>query len=223
MSVRENWNNTWSSFRQGWQDFKKDLADFGQQAGGWAERIVDPTGAEMQYNTAERIASQQFNAEQAQINRDFQERMSNTAYQRAVADMQSAGLNPYLAYSQGGSSTPSGAMAEASPARVSGGATSYAMRQLTNMVINTALGVSRLNDQFALQGLRSSNQLAVAGLKAGSNEGIAELKSNTAREVAQIRNIVGLKKLDQALETLEFGPDGELYKAKHQQYSNRRH
>lgn len=42
-----------------------------------------------------------YNAEQARINREWQERMANTVYQRTVADMKKAGINPVLAASMG--------------------------------------------------------------------------------------------------------------------------
>jgi hypothetical protein len=49
-------------------------------------------------------------AQSAANQMDFQREMSNTAYQRAVADLKSAGINPMLAAMRGGASTPGGAM-----------------------------------------------------------------------------------------------------------------
>lgn len=63
---------------------------------------INMFGAKASNKTAKKIAREQM---------AFQERMSNTAYQRAVRDMQAAGLNPMLAYSQGGASSPAGASA----------------------------------------------------------------------------------------------------------------
>lgn len=50
-----------------------------------------------------------FSSAQAARQMKFQERMSGSAYQRAVKDMRLAGINPMLAYMQGGASSPGGA------------------------------------------------------------------------------------------------------------------
>lgn len=54
------------------------------------------------------------NRQEAATNRQFQERMRNTAWQSGVEDMRAAGINPALAYSQGPATSPGGSMATVS-------------------------------------------------------------------------------------------------------------
>lgn len=53
----------------------------------------------------------QVNVQEANKTRAFAERMRNTQWQSAVTDMEAAGINPALAYSQGGAASPGGAQA----------------------------------------------------------------------------------------------------------------
>lgn len=84
------------------------------------------------YNHIEQNAAMNYNSAEALANRNFQERMSNTSYQRAVEDMRKAGLNPILAFANGGASTPGGSGATITGASM-------------GMPSSSALGVSTMN------------------------------------------------------------------------------
>lgn len=71
----------------------------------------------MEFNEAQANLNREFNSAEAFKQRDWEERMSNTSWRRAVHDMEAAGINPMLAFMKGGASTPSGSAASGSAAQ----------------------------------------------------------------------------------------------------------
>lgn len=66
---------------------------------------------QMLYQTQSAERAMEFSADEAEKQREWSAMMSNTAYQRSVADLKKAGLNPILAYTNGPASTPTGSSA----------------------------------------------------------------------------------------------------------------
>lgn len=134
---------------------------------------------------------------------DFQERMSNSAWQRGMEDMRKAGLNPVLAGKLGGASAPVGAQASAQNAMTGfSGSTARALeaRRLSADIDNLNALNSQIKSQTMLNSanaIKSSAETNILNTTRGKDKfwsSVYEVPNNIINSAKKFMNTTDLRK-----------------------------
>lgn len=130
----------------------------------------------------------------------FQERMRDTQYQSAVKDMQAAGLNPMLAYMQGGNASPSGAMTTIDNVQAAGqssasqafqsAAALTAMRQSQAQTALIDASAAKVRSETIDQAVNTAQAVATLN-QTGASTNLTRAQTASAEESARLINLQG--------------------------------
>lgn len=162
---------------------------------------------QMDFQRQSAAEAMRFNHDEAVLSRAWQERMSDTAHQREIKDLQAAGLNPVLS-AMGGSGAPvtSGATASGYTSQGSKGDTDTSIAPALVSLLGTLISsqTSMLNTLTSAQSQERIAKLGVdtdvfraltsaasarevAGMQGSASRDVANIYGGTSRDVAHIQ------------------------------------
>lgn len=156
------------------------------------------------------IQNNSWSAEQAQKQMDFQERMSNTAHQREVADLKAAGLNPVLSSGGNGAVVTSGAMADSDQSG-NNALVAYLGKMIDSL---TSMEIQRNNAQ---------NQIAVADMYNAASRYVAEISAAAGIQQAGIHSGATMYAANQSRAASEYATDWSYINSEAQRRWNESH
>lgn len=182
-----------SSFDVGSDDPISTLISIADRNNAWS---AEQAQIQRDWQEVQNEKAMNFNSAEAVKNRDWQKMMSDTAHQREVKDLIAAGLNPVLSATGGnGASVGSGATASGV---TSAGAKGDTDESVTGAVMSWMANLLSAQTAILNTSVSAQASMASAGMMAGANQYAAEL--NYAAQMSNPdRYMVGL--LNDAVQT----------------------
>ena len=154
------------------------------------------TAAANAQSAANTASANRANLQIARENTQFQERMSSTAYQRAMQDMKIAGLNPMLAYQQGGAGTPSGSTATMQAAPVQRPDYQDPLAPAVSGALDAYNKTALLRQAESQLGINQANSTADIAMKAAQTAATVTSAAKTQKETEILNSRAKREKLD---------------------------